>query len=147
MKVPFAAALMAASMIALAQDAPVEIPKAELPKKAVCAICTGEGEEAVNAGIRYKGKNFYFCEVKEIELFRADPDAYVAPVLPRPAGALPLTTLDGVKKSLADYKGKVVLVDFWATWCGPCIKAMPDLQKLHNKQSSNGFAVLGVSVD
>ena len=129
------------------QDAPVEIPKGDLPKKAVCAICVGEGEEAVNAGFRYKGKSFYLCNTKEKELFKADPDAYVPPVLPRPAGSLPLTTLDGSKKSLADYKGKVVLVDFWATWCAPCVKVMPDLQKLHDKLSKKGFAVLGVSVD
>ena len=40
--------------------------------------------------------------------------------------------LGGGKTSLADFKGKVVLVDFWATWCAPCVKAMPDLQKLHD---------------
>ena len=131
---------------ALAQDAPVEIPKGDLPKRGICAICK-EGEEAIRAGFRYKGKSYLLCNVKEVEPYRADPDAYVEAVLPRPAGALPFTTLEGTKKSLADYKGKLVLVDFWATWCAPCVKSMPDLQKLHAKLADRGFAVLGVSVD
>src|SRR5687767_13983421 len=112
MKVIVSMILMATAVVALAQDAPVDIPKAELPKQAVCALCEGEGEELVKAGIRYKGKSFYFCNVKEVKKFRADPDAYVPPALPRTAGALLLTELDGGKKSLADFKGKVVLVDF-----------------------------------
>ncbi len=48
-----------------------------------------------------------------------------------------LTTLDGKKVTLADFKGKVVMIDFWATWCGPCVKSMPSLQEVYNKYSGN----------
>jgi len=49
--------------------------------------------------------------------------------------------------SLANYKGKVVLVDFWATWCPPCVASVPEIQKLYNKYHSKGFEVVGISLD
>src|SRR5689334_6803956 len=98
------------------QDSPVEIPKKELPKAAICAVCeaNGEGhkEEKPAAGLRFKGRSYYFCSAKEVAEFKKDPDAFLPPILPRPAPALELATLDGLKASLADYKGKVVLVDW-----------------------------------
>lgn len=58
-----------------------------------------------------------------------------------------LNSIEGEKISLADYKGKIVLVDFWATWCGPCRKGVPDLVDLKNKYGDKGFEVIGISVD
>ena len=55
--------------------------------------------------------------------------------------------LGGGRASLSDYAGKVVLVDFWATWCDPCREEIPDLVALHKKLSKDGFLVLGVSMD
>lgn len=46
----------------------------------------------------------------------------------------------------AQYRGKILLLDFWATWCGPCLQTMPVLQKLHDKFKSRGVAILGVNV-
>jgi thiol-disulfide isomerase/thioredoxin len=58
-----------------------------------------------------------------------------------------LTSLSGEKIDLQDYRGKVVLLDFWATWCGPCRIEIPGFVQLQNKYGSQGFAVIGVSMD
>ncbi len=134
-----------------AQNTPQDIPKKELPKAAVCVVCStggeGHGEEKAAAGVRYKGKAYYFCNAKEVAEFRKDPDAFVPAVLPRAASSLKATTLGGQSVSLEDYKGKVVLLDFWATWCAPCVKEMPALDKLYKKHAARGLTVLGVSID
>ena len=52
---------------------------------------------------------------------------------------------DGVKVALVDYKGKVVLLNFWATWCPPCRREMPDMEKLYQLLSQKGLVVLAVS--
>jgi peroxiredoxin len=49
--------------------------------------------------------------------------------------------------SLENLRGKVVLLDFWATWCKPCARSMPELQKLHEQYAGQGLAVLGISID
>ena len=64
-----------------------------------------------------------------------------------PAPALSGTDLRGKSLSLAKLKGKVVVVDFWASWCGPCKEEMPVLERLYKKYKANGLVVVGVSVD
>jgi thiol-disulfide isomerase/thioredoxin len=54
--------------------------------------------------------------------------------------------LDGAKQTIADRKGKVVLVNLWATWCGPCIGEMPHLIELQNKYRDQGFEIVGLSI-
>lgn len=58
---------------------------------------------------------------------------------------LPLKTIDGEALKLTDYADKVVVINLWATWCGPCRLEMPDLVKLDNEYKSRGLVVLGLS--
>jgi len=67
--------------------------------------------------------------------------------LGRPAPELRLKDLNGAEISLADYKGKVVLVDFWATWCPPCREEMPDFEKIHRDSGARDVVVLTLDVD
>jgi peroxiredoxin/outer membrane lipoprotein-sorting protein len=63
----------------------------------------------------------------------------------KPAKDFTLTTLTGKRVSLADLRGKIVLLDFWATWCGPCKMEMPHIQKLHEDLEQKGVAILAIS--
>jgi cytochrome c-type biogenesis protein len=57
-----------------------------------------------------------------------------------------LTSIDGERVRLADYQGKAVLVNFWATWCGPCVVETPALVRVYNKYKERGFSVIGVAL-
>jgi thiol-disulfide isomerase/thioredoxin len=58
-----------------------------------------------------------------------------------------LQDLSGKNVKLADFKGKPVLIDFWATWCPPCRDSIPGIEKLHKSYSGKGLVVLGISLD
>ncbi|GIV61178.1 MAG: hypothetical protein KatS3mg044_0044 [Rhodothermaceae bacterium] len=58
-----------------------------------------------------------------------------------------LPTLDGQTFRLADHRGKVVLLNFWATWCGPCVIETPELVALYNDLKDRGLVVVGISLD
>lgn len=65
----------------------------------------------------------------------------------RQAPSFTLAGLDGRKQSLADYKGKLVLLHFWATWCRPCLEELPSLYRMQRAITDDRFALLTVSVD
>ncbi len=64
-----------------------------------------------------------------------------------PAPAFTLDTLDGQKVALSQYQGQVVMLNFWATWCGPCQQEMPLLEQMYKKYKPAGFTLIGVNVD
>ena len=128
----------------------------EIPERAVCTVCavvgTHEAEpEKVVAWSKYQDEIYYFCSEGCKTKFDAGPEGYLPPVLPRPAPEFKVKNLDGKEVTLKTYKDKVVLIDFWATWCKPCEKMIPELQKLHkaytNKETDKEFVVIGISID
>jgi thiol-disulfide isomerase/thioredoxin len=70
------------------------------------------------------------------------------PLLPEgsPAPDFRLLDSDAKPHTLADYRGKLVIIDFWATWCGPCVQAMPGMQRLYDKYRTLGVEILGINV-
>lgn len=63
------------------------------------------------------------------------------------APEIKMPTPQGNEFALSDLKGKVVLIDFWASWCGPCRKSMPEVKEIYAKYKDRGFEILGVSLD
>jgi len=81
-------------------------------------------------------------------------NAYQVPKLPTKPVDVPdmrvdftLQGLDGEKHSLSEWDGKVILLNFWAVWCPPCRKEMPDFVELHKELSGQPFEVIGVAID
>jgi thiol-disulfide isomerase/thioredoxin len=71
-----------------------------------------------------------------------------AAMVGQPPASFEAKTIDGkAVKFPQDYKGRLVMLDFWATWCGPCIRELPGLIKVHEEFHAKGFEVLGISLD
>ena len=99
------------------------------------------------------------CQEKETETqveeqFPPVVDTPSADETPPPPGgdfqkapAFTLLDVDGKPVSLKDFEGKVTLINFWATWCVPCRREMPDLVKLYNQHKAEGFEVIAISMD
>lgn len=64
-----------------------------------------------------------------------------------PASDFTLRDVDGKAFTLSDHKGEVIVLSFWATWCGPCKEEMPHLQRMYNERKDEGFLVLSISTD
>lgn len=78
---------------------------------------------------------------------RSDSPEFVTPLMDKQAPAFALDDLSGKKVSLKSYRGKAVMINFWATWCGPCQVETPWLVELRNKYAAQGFEVLGVDTE
>jgi len=65
----------------------------------------------------------------------------------KPAFNFSLKDVNGRQTSLKEFKGKVVVLDFWAVWCGPCVRSLPFLQNLQDKYGRDGLVVIGLHVD
>lgn len=76
---------------------------------------------------------------------RADPSK--SELIGKPVPDFSATDLDGNPISLQDYRGKVVLLDFWGVWCGFCIREMPNVKSVYDTYKDNGFDVVGITLD
>ncbi len=83
-------------------------------------------------------------ELAEVYERKADPKYEL---IGKPVSDFSATDLDGNPISLQDYRGKVVLLDFWGVWCGFCIDEMPNLKKVYDTYKDQGFDIIGVSLD
>jgi thiol-disulfide isomerase/thioredoxin len=107
----------------------------------------------VSADRGFQNYNYYLMNA-EFNIFR-DLPAYNAMVeqvkgnagFGKPAKKFVRTDIAGKEMSLQKYSGKVVLLDFWATWCSPCVAEMPALQKLYGEFNTMGFEIIGISLD
>ena len=101
------------------------------------------------AGCKKKGPEpTQQAEVKAEEK-TTQPSGDKAPPGPsaKSAPSFTLQDLNGKQVSLSDFKGKVVILDFWATWCPPCVKEIPHFIALYEQYKDQGFAIVGISVD
>lgn len=108
------------------------------------------GLKAANSGLFIPFAETYIEEYKEsavAESLKAQIKNAKSFIIGAEAPNFAMNDVEGNEVNLTDFRGKVLLVDFWASWCGPCRKENPHVKKLYNKYADQGFEVLGVSLD
>ena len=115
-------------------------------KSGACPSCASITQ---SLGLSAKSTEEEACGVDDFSCCPEDEEASdsTAKVESVQAPSWQLSDLDGNQVAFSDLKGKVVLIDFWATWCPPCSKMIPNLVKLDTEYSDQGLEVVGISLD
>jgi cytochrome c biogenesis protein CcmG, thiol:disulfide interchange protein DsbE len=82
--------------------------------------------------------------LRQAQAERDEPSSVVPAAADYPAPTLTLNDLDGNPRSLADYRGQVMLVNLWATWCPPCVEELPTLNVFYSDYVKDGFIIIGI---
>ena len=145
------ASLAIAIILALLGEIANAADVSNLPDSAICIVCkivrSDSRLQPVVKSSSYGGREYYFSSQECADRFSNNPEFYIELPLPRPAADFKLGRIDGTLDSLSHYRGKMVLVDFWATWCVPCVRTMRDLQSLYDDHRSDSLVVLGICLD
>lgn len=124
-----------------------------------CAVCSVEQgrlhSEDVKAKVEHEGATYTFCQEGCKDRFLENPEPWVKGLAALSEPAAPSGTLPSFRFPLEpagsisseDVKGKVLVLNFWATWCVPCVQELPDLVKLQETYGDRGLVVLGISFD
>ena len=127
---------------------PDEAAHTETALCSVCRVHEGETEkEPIRATELFRGEEYHFCSEGCRERFLESPESYLTPVFPRPAPTYTVIDLEGSPVSSEEHRGQVTLLDFWATWCLPCVQDLSNLTELHERYADQGFQVVGISID
>jgi thiol-disulfide isomerase/thioredoxin len=111
---------------------------------ALYGMVTGEGEAGPGASVAAGGASSAGKVVHQVPDWGAALDRHTPP---KPASTVAFTDGKGQPVSLADFKGRGVVVNLWATWCSPCVREMPSLNRLQASVADAGIRVIAVSSD
>ena len=103
--------------------------------------------ESIPEENRFGATTAYFNMLKKYEKMRNECKEFSKTIIGKQAPDFKFITLDGKSKKLSDFQGNFVLLDFWGTWCGPCVVGIPYLKKAYKKYNNQGFEIISISND